>query len=371
MRIGHFVKNGKVDLIAPESNQGIRVFDASNNQKVLIGNLGGGEYGAKITDGKIYSSIIRTGEEDSDTYVALVPPNGFVVMCGGQKVLETWANSNQGHLFWYENGVKYGEIAAYSDKLHITTENNKGLYLQSSGDLLEVYGYEIDMTASSMFNFVGRYWNSFLPYFSNSGYIGNNDYKWNTVRATYITQGDLCFEETSCPICEQPFASGDIIVLLVHHIHEEHHTMTIPIHDHCKGIQKTITVNVPETEERYRLKEDGQLETYRVSKFRKVGEKVYRVKEGYSLDEVTGNFKKNAIFKKKLKENHSVKETEHGLKYFNDLTGKEVSLRDAHEDIEDAKEQPATREEALEVVTVKRRRPVMKSITVEIGKVES
>ncbi|OPX84930.1 MAG: hypothetical protein A4E53_03656 [Pelotomaculum sp. PtaB.Bin104] len=96
-------------------------------------------------------------------------------------------------------------------------------------------------------------------------------------------------------------------------------------------------------------------------------EEIHRVKDGYALDELTGKFKKNAVFERKIKENCSARETEHGLKYFNSLTGEEVSFRNAFENIETSKERHVDRDEAIEVVVVKRRKPVMKKITVELN----
>lgn len=331
-----------------------------------------GKYGLMVSgDGEIYSSTIRTGDENSSTYIGLVPPNGLMAYYSGQKILEMVANTLQGWLKFYYNGAEMGELIARSDGTGMDIDTSfwgKKLHIQ--GTPIEMYSGvgEFTLSTGSYFNMLGRFWNSFLPQFNNSGYIGDSTYKWNTVRATFITPGDLCFEETSCPICGQDFTDGDVLVLFVKTIHEEHHTMTIPMHEQCKGIQKVIDVEVPETEEKYRLKEDGQLEAYRVSKFTEAEEKVSRVKEGYSLDEKTGQFKKNALVVHLAKEGYTAKNTEHGAKFFDEETGDEVNLRNILEPIEIFGERPAVKDEALVLVTEMRRRPVTKTITVEVGK---
>ncbi|OPX84571.1 MAG: hypothetical protein A4E53_03863 [Pelotomaculum sp. PtaB.Bin104] len=331
-----------------------------------------GKYGIKIaSDGEIYSSTIRTGDEGSNTYIGLVPPNGLVAYCNGQKTFEMVANSLQGWLKLYYNGAEMGEIIARSDGSGMDIDTSfwgKRLCLQ--GSPVEMYSggtSEFHMETGQFFNMVGRFWNNFLPYIDGSGYIGNNTYRWYGGNIQHLTHGDLCFIERTCPICEQPFESGDAIVLLVRCIHEVHGTMTVPIHDRCKNVRKSLEIDVPEIEQVYRLRDDGELEAHPVVKFEEVEEKIHQVKEGYSLDKTTGNFRKNAVFKKKLKENHSVKETEHGLKYFNSLTGEEVSLRNAHEDVKVSDERIVSQEEAVGVVTVRRRKPVMKTITVELN----
>ncbi len=329
-----------------------------------------GTYGQEI-GGNIYASTFRTGDENSDTYIALIPPNGLMAYYGGQKTLEMVANSAQGWMKYYYNGSVMGEITARSDGAGLDIDTSffgKKLHIQ--GTSIEMYsgdGSEFTLSTNTYFNMLGKFWNNFLPHYDNSGYVGMNGYKWNTVRAQFITPGDLCFEEESCPICEQPFAPGDIITLLAHHIHEEHHTMCIPIHDHCKGIARTITTEVPETEERYQLKADGQMEKYRVSRFIETEEQVHRIKDGHELDETTGQFKKKAMVVSVARDGFTAKQTKNGLKFYDDHSGNEVNLRNILEPVEVFQEQAATKDEAVEVVPVKKRQPVMKTIQVEIN----
>ncbi|MDF9409055.1 MAG: hypothetical protein A4E52_01444 [Pelotomaculum sp. PtaB.Bin013] len=371
MTSGHYVKNGKIDLSAPPANEGIRVFDESGSLRTVIGQYGAGKYGIKVINGEIYSSTVRTGDEGSDTYIGLVPPNGLKARYGGQKTIEMVANSLQGWLKLYYNGAEMGEIIARSDASGVDIDTSfygKKLCLQGSS--IEAYSggaSEFHMETGQFFNMVGRFWNNFLPYIDGSGYIGNDTYRWYGGNIQHLTHGDLCFIERTCAICEQPFKSGNAIVLLVRCIHEVHGTMTIPIHIGCANTKKTIEVEIPEVEYVYRLRDDGELEAHPVVKFEEVVEEIHRVKDGYALDELTGKFKKNAVFERKIKENCSARENEHGLKYFNDLTGEEVSFRNAHEAVKISDECLVSQEEATEKVMVRRRRPVTKKVVVELN----
>ncbi len=70
--------------------EGLRVDDALGNLRVLIGSWLKGlirKYGIKIIDGEIYSSIIRSGAEDADTYIQFTPPNALEVFANGKRQL--------------------------------------------------------------------------------------------------------------------------------------------------------------------------------------------------------------------------------------------------------------------------------------------
>lgn len=395
MKIGHRVKSGVIELTAPDSHQGIRILDAAGNQKVLLGNLGGGKYGGRFRGAELYSSLFRTGEETDNTYIALTPEGVLEVYYQGKQNLGMWANQNWGNIVFYEDGVAAGQLYAVSeiDPALGGTRRRFAIWSRDTGSL-RLYGPGIHLDSSVVLigsqtthevNIFGKFKSNLLPYIDNYGYVGNVDYRWYMVRAVNIQQGDLCFEERTCPICEQPFAPGDAVVLLVRHVHEELGTMTIPVHDRCKDTPKTLTVEIPETEERYRLKEDGNLETYKVTKFEEVEEEVHQVKDDYELDEAAGLFKKKALVVPVAKEGYSARLTsktvnvfdQYGntvdlvkpqvLKFYDDQTGQEVELTSILEPVEVFPERPAEKEEAIEVITVRRRRPVMKTVTVEVG----
>ncbi|MFA7078267.1 MAG: phage tail protein [Syntrophomonas sp.] len=131
---------------------GFSVYDADDNLRVLIGSWIRDlirRYGIKIIDGEIYASEFRTGAENATDYIVLDKTNRLAIIYSNQKVFETLANSSQAHLKLYENGVLFGELAAYSSKLRLTTESGKGLYLRASGAELEAYGSSIYLSAPS------------------------------------------------------------------------------------------------------------------------------------------------------------------------------------------------------------------------------
>lgn len=102
MIIGHFVKNGRIILQAPEPGQGIELTDEAGNEKVVIGKLADGSYGGKFVGSKLYSSYIRSGSETDTSYIQLLP--GFEplkVVENGKTALNIWA-SGGGMLQFYD-----------------------------------------------------------------------------------------------------------------------------------------------------------------------------------------------------------------------------------------------------------------------------
>jgi hypothetical protein len=57
-----------------------------------------------------------------------------------------------------------------------------------------------------------------LPAVTARGNVGNATYKFNLVRATTITSGDICFEERNCSSCNKPFTVGEKITLVVRNV---------------------------------------------------------------------------------------------------------------------------------------------------------
>lgn len=355
-----------------------------------------GVYGAKFSGGsELYSCTFQTGDEGSDTYIALLPDGTLSAFYGGKQNIGMWAGQDWGNMIYYEAGIAAGQLYASSEydpvlggtkrRFVVWSRDTGSLRLMGPGIELQSDKVNLAGSSSAQITVRGKIWDNLLPVIDDAGYVGMNGQRWNTVRARYITPGDLCFEETGCPICGQPFTEGDIIVLLAHHIHEEHHTMTIPIHDRCKGIQKTINIEVPETEDRFRFI-DGQVEKYRVSKFIETEVQAHRVKDGYKLDEKTGEFKKKAMVVKVAKDGYSARLTpktvkildQSGqtikelsspqvLKFYDDQAGHEVELTSILESVEIFPERSAGADEVVELIPVVKRQPVMKTITVEIG----
>ncbi len=373
---GLWTKNGRIILQDPQSGQGIELWDG-NQQKVLIGRLDDGTVGQIIRGGKLYSSEVRTGDEDSTSYIAMVPPNGLVAYNGGKKVFETWANSNQGHLSFLEDGVHRGSIAAggqATPTLYIRAEDDvkvlQRLYLQGSS--IEVWGGNSLILHADTIDLEGGMGGSIYPYHDDSYSLGYPLQRWGVVWAHYVNTGDLCFEERECAICGQPFASGDMLILLVNQVNEGLGTMTIPIHEGCKGQGVVRTVEVPETETRYRLNKDtGTLEEYKVIKYIEESSTIMDLADGYALDDITGVFRKKAKVETIAKEGYIARITDQDIKYYEEkpdgTVGQEVALRDIMEPVEIFPEELATIEQAVVQKNITSRRPVMKQITITIG----
>ncbi len=295
------INAGKANIISETGNlkidgDGLKVFDAEDDLRVLLGSWLKGairKYGVKIVDGEIYATDIKTGAEGSNTYISLGKDNKLSIIYDGNKVLETMAQTNQGHLFFYDTGVLYGSIGAFSDKLRIESESSKGIYIQApSNAKTQIYGGEIEMNAGTMFNFLGRYWNDFLPCYNNMGNLGSDSYKWNRVRAAFGVWDDICFEETSCAICGGKFEDGDALCLLTKTIGDDGCSYTIPIHERCKHISKTVVLPMPVTTKQYSLKSNGALEEHIVNAFEESEEEIFTLHPDYMLDEKTGHFKR-------------------------------------------------------------------------------
>ncbi|OPY60522.1 MAG: hypothetical protein A4E56_02650 [Pelotomaculum sp. PtaU1.Bin065] len=343
------------------------------NESVALG------IGARVREvgGNIYASTFRTSAQDADTYITLTPQGTLESYYQGKQNLGMWAGQNWGNLVFFYDGDQVGQLYTTSDydpvlggttkKLVVWSKSDGSLRLQGPGIELDSDCVNLAGNSSAHVTVRGRFDDNLLPYVSGSGWIGNDTYKWYGGNIQHLTHGDLCFIERTCPICEQPFKTGDAVVLLVRCIHEVHGTMTIPVHDRCKNVKKPLEVDVPEVEQVYRLRDDGELEAHPVVKFKEMEESVCRLKEGYTLDEATGQFKKKALTEQVIKEGYSAKKTDQGIKYYNSQTGHEVEPSSIMETVEVSPERPATKEEAVKIMRVKRKRPVMKTITIELN----
>lgn len=110
------------------TSDGIKVFDASSNLRVLIGSWlrdAIRKYGIKIIDGELYSSLIRTGGETDKTYIALEPPNKLVVYGEAdglsKKQMEIAAAGGGGGIWFYYDGTDTGIIGSSSTAFSIGT----------------------------------------------------------------------------------------------------------------------------------------------------------------------------------------------------------------------------------------------------------
>lgn len=352
----------QVQIITPERASG---FKATRRPLVWRAAYAPGKYGVKVTQGEVFSTLVRSAApESTGPYVELAPDGYFnVIGPTGKKTLDIYAGADQGTVRWLEDNasgqrVQFATIAlngAITRDLWVATWEGNGIFL--SADV----GGSISIGPTGGVNRQGINIGGYLddcdlsPYDTGTGNVGTGTNKWFQVRALYITPGDVCFEETACPVCGQPFAPGDALVLLVHTIHEDLGTMTVPIHEKCRGVPAEITVKVPEVEIRYRLNEKGEVVPYKAAKTVEFEEEIRRVKKGFRFDERTGGFTKEASGENRLRPDAATQENPGGLE--EDFTEGTVEP-----------ERPATKEEALEAVVVKRRRPVYRTVTVSVGK---
>ncbi len=229
-------------------------------------------YGLKIIDGE----IILAGELNA------VGPSG-------DTALSISAQGDQGKIYFYDEGTSKGSIminGASTSDLWLRGEN--GLYLDG-GPTIAVGNYA--GVTNPGIKFGGDITSDFMPHSDAAYSIGRSNRRWLNVRAQYVTSGDICFTETSCPVCGKPFSPGDAVTLLTHTVDPEK-IMCLPIHDGCKNSSYEITAKVPDTVTRYRLNKDGDVEQYQATRTETVVETACRLRAGYILDEESGSFVK-------------------------------------------------------------------------------
>jgi hypothetical protein len=228
-----------------------------------------------------------------------------------------------------------------------------------------------------------------LPDGAETGNVGTDTYKWYRIRGKYVVQDDTCFKDSKCVMCGEDFKSGDKLIYFVHTIHPELGVMTVPIHKQCEGIKKLIDIDVPEVETKYILKPDGEIEEVIATKIEEVTEEVRKLHRDYKFDSKTGTFSKNPVYENRLMPGYEERDVYkiqpitaeelksgkvpqkkyEGKAVFDINTNQRVINRSSVEErimVEEAR--TATKDEALQLVKVKTRKPVMKKITIETGK---
>lgn len=254
----------------------------------------------QVVSNVAYSSTFRAGAVGGTTYTQIgTGTTPFRIRQNGNDVFEVEAYDGQPYLT-LSDGIaddQRGQIGCFDDLdgtgLSIdASDGNDSLDLKLTGRNIYLMG---SAESGSGIRFSGIRSN-ILPHIDLGANIGSSSYRWSLVRARTITSGDLGFEETECAICGERFSDGDILVLMLKTIDEENISLTIPVHDKCKGTPKTIEVQVPVKKKEHRLNpKTGLVEEYFVDDFEEVEEKVYYVKKEFQLDEKTG------IFKRKVK----------------------------------------------------------------------
>jgi hypothetical protein len=261
-------------------------------------------YGIKIIGGEFYAGYFKTAEEDATDYyveIGQTDQRGFVNVVGLDKtrsiMMDTTGDETSGvygRVRWFDN-VGDNLITMriqYTSGTHIT----KDLLISSQTgiELTAATGEKIGLGphggAASFrglrFSPIGDHVD---PYADDDLMLGSNTKRWGRIYAHYVTTGDLCFAEKSCPMCGEAFEPGDVLCLLVQHIDDDS-TYTIPIHDRCKGLPAEFEIEIPERETRYSLNERGGTEAYMDAAYEEMEEEIIIIHPGYVLEEKTGKF---------------------------------------------------------------------------------
>ncbi len=353
------------------TNTGIMVFDGSNNLRTHLGQYASGKYGLKVIEGEIYASSFTTSQPTNKSGCIDITKTGefkAIGPSGNTTVYISGAYNDQGRIQLYDKGSVKSTFYINGGDTKDLIINNTG----SSGIVLEAgTGEYIKM---------GPYWGStdsrglrlsgisedLLPYYNESVWMGSSNKKWGTIYARYVKTGDLCFSEKECAICGKPFTQGDKLILLVNAIDEES-TYTIPIHEGCKDKSASITIEMPEQEEYYFIGDDGEPQKGKRWKKEVVLCDCYRLKNGYEINEKTGQFKKKAVLVKIAKEDTCARITPNGVRYYQGIPRKEVELDEILEEVEVFPGELTTKETATRMETIEKIVPVMKKVTVMVG----
>ena len=129
-------------------SDGIKVYDADNNLRVLIGSWLKDmirKYGEKIIGGEFYSSLIQTGEEGENRGIIKIDRKflpeypdyswGNIIFNNqhGNVQMEISSEGNQPQIYFYDNGTPIGEIRVRTllDTKDLLLRNEKGIDLRS------------------------------------------------------------------------------------------------------------------------------------------------------------------------------------------------------------------------------------------------
>ncbi len=145
-RHGLWANNGELTLNAPPVEGGLRIYDNSGNLRVHGGQYAPGEYGLKIHQGAVYGTTIRTGNEDSKTYIELGSSNTLTVWAEvdevSQKQLMIGAVPGGGQIEIYDDGTMIGAIRVLGLEgdtyLALSSESGYGVMLSSSSSSMPI-----------------------------------------------------------------------------------------------------------------------------------------------------------------------------------------------------------------------------------------
>lgn len=298
-------------------NDGIRVYDENNNLRCHLGQYASGQYGLKILNGEIYATSIKSGTPEATSQYIQIDTGGYLRGYGQTgKVIEISTGNDQGNIKLYDAGTEKAEMllnGAVTRELWLRGKNGSGILLDAyTGESIALgpYGGQTDVRGITH---SGRFRYSILPYTTETADLGSSNYKWYRIYGKYVYQGDICFTEKSCAICEKEFKVGDAISLVVIDVDDDG-VRSIPIHQSCVGISKTIEIEVPEMTVEHELDEaTGEIRQIVKPKLEEVKVTRARIKKGYELDKQKGLFKHKKTGKTVNKEEVVEYETVQGM----------------------------------------------------------
>lgn len=121
------------------NGNGIKVKDASNIDRVMMGQYAAGKYGLKVTNGEIFGTMIRSGSENSTSYLEIRDSSDFP--------LKLITNNKESITFGrYNRGGSIQILDHVNDNLvgQINGGSRDGLHIESRGWTLPYKPFYID-----------------------------------------------------------------------------------------------------------------------------------------------------------------------------------------------------------------------------------
>lgn len=291
------------------AESGLEVWDNSDPpvKRVHIGQYEPGKFAALLRDGEIYGSLFKTGTPGATSkYVEIskdASGNGYLEVIGasGHKTVRMDATQNTGRLGLYDNEGNesaYLFVSGGTEKellirsifngLHISDGANRIIVGQTSGDSSDGIGLTFLKGDLS-------------PLTTNTGNVGTNANKWARGRAVVWQGDDIAFEERTCVICGQGFASGDPLILLTKAIDPMLGTCCVPVHMKCADKPATFKLPHWKTTTKYKLNDQFELEPYLDFEYAEEEVKILRLHPNFEYDQ-----DKNEFYRKDNEENREL-----------------------------------------------------------------
>ncbi|SNR95322.1 phage minor structural protein, N-terminal region [Anaerovirgula multivorans] len=132
---------------------GFHVVDPNNVERFRAGQIDTDEYGVEVTQGKIYGTLIRTGDKNSQTYIELNPDGDLSGFKDGNRIIFMQSSANEGRIMLSDKtdisnslnldaaqgytGNVYASVTATGDRdgLLLRGVGTEGIVLERNGDI--------------------------------------------------------------------------------------------------------------------------------------------------------------------------------------------------------------------------------------------